>query len=273
METRIICEKIIPKKVSYPIIITIPHSGTQLPLVDQKWSEEAKKITDTDWFVDELYSFAENIGVILIRAVYSRYVVDLNRPPEKISLYKDGRKETTVIPYHSFLGENLYLDSIPDQDQIKNRIRQFYTPWYEAINHTIRSLKADWEHVLIFDGHSIRRKVSTISNQAFPDLIIGTADGASADHRLIDSVIKNVEQSEYSFSINKPFKGGHMTRFWGKPENGNHAIQLEMSQDIYMQENPPSRDKYKAEKLQYLLQQTIEDVGKILIKINRAKDQ
>jgi N-formylglutamate amidohydrolase len=223
-----------------PIMISVPHAGTAFPdelkpLIKERFIDQPE---DTDWFVDRLYGFAAELDVTLLTARYSRYVIDLNRDPDGIPLYQDQRVQTAALPVRSFALEPLYVDEayVPDTEEISRRKKLYYDPYYRQIARQLQRLKERHRHVLLYDGHSIERSVPSINSQDFPDMILGNRDGAACDPSLLNSAKKFLDSTAYSCQANFPFKGGQITRNFGQPADGIHALQMEMSQDIYMDE-------------------------------------
>lgn len=233
-----------PTSDRLPIVLSIPHSGIQFPsdLVPLFIKEIVAHPPDTDWHVEKLYQFASELGITVIAANYSRYVVDLNRSPSKQSLYQDKRLQTAIVPQTTFLGEPLYLEKLPDAACVGARIDNYFWPYYQQIEALLQSLREMFPHVLLFDAHSIKRLVPTIAAEPFPGLILGDNEQTTADKRLSETA-REVLQSEpqFQFSYNHPFKGGHITRYFSAPAKGIHTLQLEMAQDLYMDEKD---DKY-----------------------------
>ena len=251
-------ETFVPTRGQIPIIISAPHVGTELPLhvKDILNPELALQLPDTDWFVDKLYDFSKDIGAVLIRARYSRYVIDLNRPVEGPSLYTDARRQTEFIPSTSFSGIPLYPEGyVLDDEEKKKRIELYYKPYYEELHAHINRALSLFGRVLLWDGHSIIRQVPSIQAEPFPDLMLGDRDGQTADPKLIEIALTNLRSSYYSVTHNAPFKGGQITRYHGGFKKGVHAMQLEMSQDIYMTDG--MLDSNKTSVLKPLLQKTL----------------
>lgn len=251
-------ETYVPSQGQIPVIISAPHVGTELPLhvKDILNPELALQLPDTDWFVDKLYDFSADIGAVLIKARYSRYVIDLNRPVEGPSLYNDARRQTEYIPMTSFAGLPLYAAGYQlDEAERKKRIDLYYKPYYEELHQQIERALHTFGRVLLWDAHSITRRVPSIQSEPFPDLMLGDRDGHTADPRLVEIALKQLRASSYSVAYNAPFKGGQITRFHGKAAPGIHAMQLEMAQDIYMTDG--MLDPAKAALLKPLLRETL----------------
>jgi len=250
-------QTIIPAKEQVPIIISVPHCGTQFPeeLIDQYKPELIKAPDDTDWFVDRLYDFAPAMGMTMITANYSRWVIDLNRDPESKPLYTDGRIITGLCPTTNFLGESIYKDNRNEIDtiEIKRRLDHYYWPYHNKLGELLASTKNKFGKVLLWDCHSIRQYVPTIHKEKFPDLILGDADKTSASPGLIETTLSALEESGYQISHNYPFKGGYITRHNGKPGDNFHALQLEMTKVNYMDQVEMKYDVLRAEKIRSVL--------------------
>ena len=244
-----------PTNEEVPLFVSIPHSGFEIP--DQLSSlfknNTALPGPDVDWFVDRLYDFVPSAGGHLIHSRYHRYVIDLNRPKDSRPLYGDGRLVTELVPTKSFAGESLYEEN-PDSRQIQERIENYYRPYHEHIEKVLSSLVAKFGTVVFIEGHSIRRYVPKIYSGKLPDLILGDADGESCAETLSKTSLDALSNSGLEVAHNHPFRGGYLTRHFGRPAKGIHALQLEKSQDIYMNETNLEYDFGKAEKLKKVLE-------------------
>lgn len=253
-----------PKQNQVPILISVPHCGINFPdeLKDQYKSNLASSPDDTDWFVDKLYDFAPSMGITMISAVYSRWVIDLNRDPKSKPLYSDGRIITGLCPTTNFLGEPLYKDErlVVEQKEINRRLDQYYLPYHTKIQELLYELKAKFGKVLLWDCHSIRQYVPAIHNQKFPDLILGDVDGTSAGASLTETVLKKIRTTNFSLQHNNPFKGGTITRHFGKPLESQHALQLEMTKVNYMDDAEKKYDDKRAHQMRDLLKSVFENL-------------
>ena len=251
-----------PEGQRVPIVMSVPHSGIAFP-------DEIKKLIspdlldrpdDTDWFVDTLYDFAPSMGVAMITANYHRWVIDLNRNPDDIPLYTDGRIVTGLCPVTDFTGEPLYIDrrSLVESDEIARRKKAYYYPYHETLRKLIESTKASFGKVLLWDCHSIRQYVPGIYRDKIPDLILGDADGIAASPHVIETAYKSLSSSFFSVSHNFPFKGGYITREYGKPLEHQQAIQLEMTKINYMDDTEMYFDHDRAGTMRRVLRNTLE---------------
>lgn len=224
-----------------PLIISIPHAGTYVPpRIMERMTDEARALPDTDWHVDKLYSFANPMGASILKGNYSRYVIDLNRPPDDTPLYP-GTETTGLCPLTLFNGNPIYqAGQEPDRRDISKRIETIWAPYHQCLVETISEKVVTHGYALIYEAHSIQSVVPRLFEGRLPDLNLGTDDGASASHELqlcLYRICSNTER--YSSTMNGRFKGGYITRYYGQPANDVHAVQLELTQCSYMNESPP----------------------------------
>jgi N-formylglutamate deformylase len=240
-----------------PLLVSVPHAGTAIPdQLKPRFTARALALEDTDWHVDALYAFARELGASLIVARHSRYLIDLNRPPQDTPLYASGNS-TGLCPTRAFTGEPLYRDGqAPDAAEVARRRAKFWQPYHDALAGELARLKASHGHALLWDGHSIKPELPWLFAGRLPDLNLGTAAGAScaaslraALQRVLDS------QSRYTHVTDGRFKGGYITRHYGRPHEQVHAVQLELSWACYLRaEAPPfALDPALAARLQPLL--------------------
>lgn len=251
-----------PKSSEVPILLSVPHCGTDFPkdIVGQYDPALASAPDDTDWFVDQLYDFAADMGMTLIAARYSRWVIDLNRDPQSKPLYTDGRIITALCPTTTFACENLYLDNRREvhPEEVDRRSVLYFNPYHQKIQKLLDDLKKRHGKVLLWDCHSIRQLVPTIQKEKFPDVILGDVDGTSASPGLIETVLSALDHSSYSVRHNHPFKGGYITRHFGRPAEHQHALQLEMTKVNYMDDGEVKYDVARAEIMRNLLKRNFE---------------
>jgi N-formylglutamate deformylase len=229
------------KPGTLPLLISMPHVGTDIPdEVAASLTPCAAARADTDWHLTELYGFAEEMGASVLSARWSRYLIDLNRPPENTNLYP-GQDTTGLCPVDTFGRERLYRDGMePDEAEVQRRLEQYWRPYHNQLRAELDRLLAEHGRVVLWDAHSIASQVPRFFEGRLPDLNFGTADGKSCSQQLEGAMIKLVDsQDRFSFVFNGRFKGGHITRFYGNPAAGVHAIQLEMAQCLYMNEAAP----------------------------------
>lgn len=232
------------KKGNSPLLISIPHAGTSVPEeITCKMTAQALNLPDVDWHLPILYDIAQAKGASIISAEYARYVIDLNRSPEDISLYP-GLDTTGLCPIDTFSKAPIYLQGKePNQQEIQYRIAQYWRPFHKKLDSELRRIRAVHGIALLWDAHSIASHVPRFFHGRLPDLNFGTADIQTCDASLQQVIANTIKKSnhakQYSHVFNGRFKGGYITRHYGLPAINIHAIQLEMSQCIYMQEKAP----------------------------------
>lgn len=224
-----------------PLLISFPHVGQLIPeQFRHRLVPRALEVEDTDWNLDRLYGFARELGASLLIPSTSRYVVDLNRPSDNQPMYP-GQNNTELCPTRFFTGEPLYRSGCePDSAEIGERVTSWWQPYHQALATELERLRGEHGHAVLFDAHSIKGELPWLFPGQLPDMNIGTASGASCAPSL-RSAVETVfaRQSRYSWVIDGRFKGGHITRTYGRPDSSVHAVQLEMSWRAYMLEEPP----------------------------------
>ena len=238
-----------------PLLVSLPHDGTHVPpAIAARLTPEARAVPDTDWFVSRLYAFARDLGASVLVPTHSRYVVDLNRPPDDTSLYP-GQNTTGLCPATRFDGGPVYVDgAAPDEAEVRERVRTYWQPYHDALRGELDRLRAAHGRVVLWEGHSIRSVVPFLFEGTLPDLNLGTAAGSScapAMQARLEAVLAG--QDDYRWIANGRFKGGYITRHYGAPDDGIDAVQLEIAQDAYMDENTGAWDDARASRLQPLL--------------------
>ncbi|WP_413194782.1 N-formylglutamate deformylase [Pararobbsia alpina] len=245
-----------------PLLISIPHLGTHLPDdIAGTMTDVASRFDDTDWHLDRLYGFARDLGASILTPSYSRYVVDLNRPPDGASLYP-GRDTTGLFPVDTFDKDALYLDGMaPDEATQAARRATYWQPYHDALRNELDRLKREHGRVLLWEAHSIRSVVPRLFEGRLPDFNFGTADDMSARPGLATLLSERVNQhGGYTSVGNGRFKGGYITRHYGTPDTGIHAVQLELTQISYMEEAAPyAYDEAKAKAIEPLLTALVTD--------------
>jgi len=224
-----------------PLVVDVPHAGTQLPpAIAARLTPAARAVPDTDWHVEKLFAFARSAGATLVVATHSRYVVDLNRDPSGAALYP-GADNTELCPTRTFAGEPIYVPGGEvDAAEVAARRGEYFDPYHQLLAAEIERVRMRHGYAILLDGHSIRSRVARFFAGRLPDLNLGTADGASCAPSVQQAAaLVLAGAAGFSSVVNGRFKGGYVTRHYGAPERGVHALQLEIAQACYMDEAPP----------------------------------
>lgn len=225
-----------------PLLISMPHAGLHVPPeIAALLTPEGQEVHDTDWHMPLLYDFAKAMGASILVATHSRYVIDLNRSPDGASLYP-GQSVTGLCPVDTFANTRLYADAAnePDAAEIARRRELYWQPYHAQLQAQLQRLRATHDRVMLWEAHSIRSQLPRFFEGKLPDLNLGTADGASCDPALAQQLLAVAQASPgHTAVLNGRFKGGYITRQYGQPAQGVHAVQLEMAQSTYMQEHMP----------------------------------
>ena len=249
-------EKFLFHRGSLPLLVSMPHAGEYIPDdVRATMSEAAMDIADTDWHMPRLYSFLQELGASVLVATHSRYVIDLNRPRDNINLYP-GQDTTGLCPVDTFHKEALYQPGKnPDDAEIQHRITHYWQPYHQQLQQELLRMRAEHGVAMLWDAHSIASVVPRFFEGRLPDLNLGTASGSSCAPELEQQLLQvAVQAGSFSHALNGRFKGGHITRHYGKPQDNIHAVQLEQAQITYMEEQLPfAFDPQKAAKVQPVL--------------------
>ncbi|HZT55784.1 MAG TPA: N-formylglutamate deformylase [Burkholderiaceae bacterium] len=244
-----------------PLVISVPHAGIELPpALALRLTPAALAFPDTDWHVASLYDFAPALGVTMIVARHSRYLIDLNRPPDDAALYGAAAK-TGLCPTHSFAGEPLYRDGSTElaPAEIEQRRAQYWQPYHDALATLLDATRRRYGYALLLDAHSIRSVVPRLFAGRLPDVNVGTYDGRSCAAAVTEAVRNCLAAAPgWSQVIDGRFKGGHITRHFGRPGERVHALQIELAQCAYMDEVGAGYDPERAAPLRALLRAIIE---------------
>lgn len=245
---------------STPLLVSLPHDGTHVPdAIARRLSPSARGVPDTDWHVARLYDFARELGASILVPTHSRYVVDLNRGEDDTSLYP-GQNTTGLCPVRQFNGSAVYLEGQePTPEEVRQRVDAYWRPYHAALRGEIDRLKQAHGRVVLWEAHSIRGELPWLFPGRLPDLNLGTAGGASCSPELAQRLaLVLAKQDGYDWVANGRFKGGHITRHYGRPEQGVEAVQLEIAQRAYMDEATFEWRPEKAAALQPVLRALLE---------------
>ena len=224
-----------------PLVLSLPHVGTDIPDTSKPmYVPRALAVEDTDWHLKTLYDFALDLGASIITPKISRYVIDLNRPPDNTPMYS-GASNTALCPITFFDGSPLYREGVTlSIDEVGERRDRYWRPYHDALGTELARVREKFGYALLWDGHSIRSEIPWLFEGKLPDLNLGTASGTSCADSLSTLLATELQsQSQFTHAVDGRFKGGYITRHYGRPAQQIHAVQMEMCQSLYMQEALP----------------------------------
>jgi formiminoglutamase len=266
--TAVLPRWLLVKRGDAPIVVSIPHAGVDLGELEPAFVDPWLARKDTDWRLDQLYDFVDPLGATVVRTNLSRSIIDVNRDPSGASLYP-GQATTELVPTTTFDGEPLYRpDRAPDAEEIAERRRLYFDPYHAALGGEIARLRQSFERVALFDAHSIRSVIPRLFDGELPVFNLGTNSGRSCSPALQATVEGVLSLSGASSVTDGRFKGGWITRAFGKPIEGVEALQLELACRAYMQEPgrpspgnwPKPIDAARAEKTRMTLKRALETI-------------
>ena len=227
------------KRGDAPLIVSIPHAGTLIPPdIEARLASPWLPRKDADWWLPELYAFAVDLGATVVRTDVSRTVIDVNRDPSGVSLYP-GQATTGLCPTETFDGEPLYLaGQEPTEAEITQRRVTFFEPYHAALRTELDRLRAAHGKVVLYDAHSIRSRAPRLFDGELPQFNIGTHSGAACAPALTAAVEAACDVTGLPRVTNGRFKGGWITRHYGQPGQGVHAVQMELACRGYIDEPP-----------------------------------
>lgn len=240
----------------------MPHNGEKIPAeIAENMTASALDVVDTDWYMDKIYHFTKIMGCSVINPYYSRYVIDLNRPENDEPLYP-GADTTELCPTTQFDSQSVYLPGkAPSSDDIELRIRNYWQPYHQQLEKSLKQIKAQFGYVLLFEAHSIKSVVPRFFAGKLADFNFGNYNQKTCSNELTQ-LIKSWDPKEYSKVVNGRFKGGHITRYYADPENQIETLQLELSQATYMNEELLEYNENKANKVIIVIQDLFENIRK-----------
>jgi len=216
--------------LSKPIIANLPHSGLAVPptIANQFTTQHLRTLPNSDWHLQPLYSFLPSLGITVLQANYSRYVVDLNRalkPPLFGSFW------SAVVPEQTAFKQPIYKEGcLPSRAQVRSRIENYYTPYHQQLTRLLNNAIARHGSVYLLDLHSFMGLITD-------DVCLGNARGTTCTETTLNSVADSFAQSNYGVVKNKVFTGGYITRHYGQQPNVE-ALQIELRYPNYL---PPDQ--------------------------------
>jgi N-formylglutamate deformylase len=245
-----------------PLLVSMPHTGTDVPAdLAPRMTPAGRRLADTDWHLPRLYDFLQDLGANLLVAIHSRYVIDLNRDPAGAALYP-GLDNTELCPLTTFAREPIWRDGqSPDAAEVAARVAGYWQPYHDKLAATLAEIKARHGYALLFDAHSIKSELPRFFPGRLPEINLGTADQTSADPALGESLLDVARGfPAYASVLNARYKGGIITRRYGRPAEQVHAVQLELAWRAYMDEQSLAFDEARAARVRPALRAIIEQM-------------
>ncbi|HMA94602.1 MAG TPA: N-formylglutamate amidohydrolase [Polyangiaceae bacterium] len=234
-----------PKGRRRPVVVEIPHAGLGLDAESAVWSIAPLRSVarDADLYVDRLYGDAPELGATLFVAEFSRYVCDLNRAEGDVDRLSVLGGQGENAP-HGFIwrrtsdGDAALASPLSPLEQERRR-DNFYRPYHAALNALLTDIRSEFGFAILLCAHSMpsRGKPGTLdAGRARADVVPGTRGKTTCAESVtaIPETIAN--QFGWSLRHDHPYRGGHTTAYYGRPTLGWHAMQIELSRGLYMDE-------------------------------------
>jgi N-formylglutamate amidohydrolase len=221
-----------PQGQAVPIVANLPHSGMVVPeaIAAQFTRTRLQSLPNTDWHLDQLYRSLPALGITVLQATHSRYVVDLNRPLQDPIF---GNFWASVIPEQTAFGQPIYA-TMPSPEQLKERIETFYTPYHQKLKAILDAKIAAFGKVYLLDLHSFFGPITEA-------ICLGDRNGKTCSEFLITTVEKQFSRY-YPVVRNKVFNGGYITGHYGQM-TGVEALQIEVHYHTYLNEDELERSQ------------------------------
>jgi len=245
-----------PSAQTIPFVFNVPHAGAVYPaafLAASRLDAMALRRSE-DAFVDELFGAVTDLGAPLMTARFPRAYLDLNREPYELdSRMFDGRLPPFAntrsmrvagglgtVPRIVADGQEIYRSRLP-VDEALHRIEWLYKPYHRALRLLVRRTAQIFGHAVLIDCHSMPSTSLSREDGGKADFVLGDRYGTSCAGLLTDLVEVALRCHGYSVVRNKPYAGGFITEHYGEPALGRHALQIEISRSLYMDERSLAR--------------------------------
>lgn len=242
-----------PTAPAIPVLVSVPHSGEQVPedinaLVCDTEGLRDQMLQDVDRFVDQIWREVPASGATLMVAKMSRYVVDLNRAADDVSGEVVEGTEAKQGP--GYYGERGVVWARTTRrtpvwqrklspEEFETRVGRYHAPYHDSLRLLLDDMKARFGVAILVDAHSMPSKGRAghgDEGRARPDINPGTVMGASCGASVRVCVASHLSDEGYEVRVDDPYKGGWITRHYGRPDEGVHAIQIEINRRLYMDE-------------------------------------
>jgi N-formylglutamate deformylase len=232
-----------PEGRALPVLVSIPHAGLDVPaeIAPELCVDDYMLRANADLAVDRLYEGAVHAGATLLVANVSRFVVDLNRAttdvdtlsvpdhPEPLADARRGLVWRVATCGRPVLARPLTMG------ELERRVARFHAPYHDALATLLHEVRARFGFAILIDGHSMP-SLGRGGNGArrIADVVPGWLGGGSCDAALLRLACEHFDRRRYTVAVDDPYKGGFITRHYGNPHEGFHALQIEVSRDLYM---------------------------------------
>jgi N-formylglutamate amidohydrolase len=233
-----------------PIVFNSAHSGRDYPqrFLDMTRLDELSIRQSEDAYIDELFSRAPHLGAPLLRAHFPRAYLDVNREPWELDpqMFTEplsDRFNTTSPRVAAGLGtiarvvaENkpIYRERLT-LDDARMRIEGIYIPYHATLQRLLTDAVQNYGVAVLIDCHSMPR-ISRSGDRLAPDIVLGDRYGTTCGTGLIDLAEMVFAGAGLRVARNRPYAGGFIARTYGRPQHGIHALQIEISRHLYMNE-------------------------------------
>jgi N-formylglutamate deformylase len=214
----------LPTTQAIPIIANLPHSGLLVPeaIANHLETPYQQYLPNQDWHLDKLYDFLPSLGITVLQAIYSRYVVDLNRSPKE-PLF--GNFWQSVIAEKTAFNVSLY-QTPPSQPEIQQRVEQYYHPYHHQLQRLLDQCVNQFGKVYLLDLHSFLGLIED-------EVCLGNGNGSTCGDRFIEIVDDAFGSNGYQVVRNKVFSGGYITQHYGRLPQVE-ALQVEVRYPVYL---------------------------------------
>lgn len=238
-----------PEGAALPIVVDVPHASEWIPPLvrDEMTVGPRPPKRDLDLFTDRIWRDAPLHGATLVESKVSRYVIDLNRAADDISaaavaganaVNQPGYYKERGVVWRTTTDGTPVMAAPMTPEAYELRIATFWRPYHDALLDEIERVRAEFGFCILVDGHSMPSQGRSLrrSDNRRADIVPGDLDGTSCDGTVSRTVVDHFRGVGYSVRPNDPYKGGWITRNYGAPARGVHAIQIEVNRDLYMDE-------------------------------------
>ncbi|MGN6157081.1 MAG: N-formylglutamate amidohydrolase [Devosia sp.] len=243
-------ETIRPRRLTAPIVFNSAHSGRDYPerFLQMTRLDHLSIRQSEDAYVDELFARAPHLGTPLLRAHFPRAYLDVNREPWELDpqMFDEplsDRFNTTSPRVAAGLGtlarlvaENkpIYRERLT-LDDARMRIEGIYLPYHATLQKLLSDSLAAFGVAVLIDCHSMPR-IARSGDRLGPDVVLGDRYGTTCAAGLIDLCEMVFAGAGLRVARNRPYAGGFIARTYGRPQHGIHAVQVEISRHLYMNE-------------------------------------